>query len=309
MRKLNLLLVIVTMFLAPTLARAQQTTGIVVSDSLVEVRLADGSTLFGKIVAVTESEVSLRTTAGAQVTVPRAQIRSVRIVRGTAQHNGEVWPEDTNTSRLFLTPTGRSLPAGRAQFGVLELFFPFISYGIDDRFTLTAGTPIIPELIGEIYYVAPKLEIVRTPTAHVSASVLGFFGGSEGEFGSAGVLYGVGTFGTPDKSVTVGGGFPFYAGNGENELASRPVIILGGEYRSSRRIKFMTETLLFSYRDCQLDSNYNCHDVTKWQALIGGGLRFIGERISADAGLGVAAGQDGGCCLPLVNFAYTFGKR
>lgn len=28
---------------------------------------------------------------------------------------------------------------------------------------------------------------------------------------------------------------------------------------------------------------------------------------SADAGLGAAVGEDAGCCIPLVNFVYTFG--
>jgi len=42
-------------------------------------------------------------------------------------------------------------------------------------------------------------------------------------------------------------------------------------------------------------------------ALVSGGLRFFGERLSADFGIGAAFGDtEAACCLPLVNFVYTF---
>ncbi|HUP88314.1 MAG TPA: hypothetical protein VM100_03140 [Longimicrobiales bacterium] len=299
-------------FLLPLSAHAQNPApNIVVSDSLVQVRLADGSTLNGVIVSVTDVTVTMRTTAGADVSVPRSQIRSVTILRGT-QRNGEVWTEDPNTVRLFVTPTGRTMPRGRAQFGVLELFFPFLSYGVTDRVTITVGTPVAPGIVGQVFYVAPKVEVLSTAKAHVSASVIGFIGGDEGDFGSAGILYGVGTFGSNDRAFTIGAGYPFYAGSGENEIADRPLLVLGGETRVSRRLKLMTESMIVSYRDnFYYDPQTNTTSSrTLWQGLVSGGVRFIGERISADFGLGMTGGDEGsGCCLPLVNFAYTFGKR
>ena len=42
--------------------------------------------------------------------------------------------------------------------------------------------------------------------------------------------------------------------------------------------------------------------------LVAGGIRFFGERLSADAGLGFAVGEDSGCCIPVVNFVYSFGR-
>lgn len=43
--------------------------------------------------------------------------------------------------------------------------------------------------------------------------------------------------------------------------------------------------------------------------LVVGGVRFFGERLSADAGLGFALdGGDASCCLPVVNFVYSFGR-
>lgn len=312
MRRAIYLCIASLLSLLPVSARAQNpAVNIVVSDSLVQVHLADGSTLNGRIVSVTDATVTMRTTAGADVSVPRSQIRSVTPVRGTMQ-DGELWTEDPNTVRLFVTPTGRTLPRGRAQFGVLELFFPFISYGVSDRFTITVGTPVVPGAVGQVFYIAPKVEVLNTPKAHVSASVIGFVGGSNGDFGSAGVLYGVGTFGGNDRAFTVGAGYPFVSGSGDNEIADRPLLVVGGETRVGRRLKLMTESMFVSYHDNDYydPKTGTTSPRTLWQGLFSGGVRFIGDRISADFGIGLTAGAGGsGCCLPLLNFGYTFGKR
>jgi hypothetical protein len=42
---------------------------------------------------------------------------------------------------------------------------------------------------------------------------------------------------------------------------------------------------------------------------VSGGVRFFGERLSADAGVGLLIERsDVTCCLPLVNFVYSFGR-
>lgn len=44
--------------------------------------------------------------------------------------------------------------------------------------------------------------------------------------------------------------------------------------------------------------------------LVSGGLRFFGERLSADVGIGaLLSSQETQGPFPLVNFVYTFGKR
>jgi hypothetical protein len=68
--------------------------------------------------------------------------------------------------------------------------------------------------------------------------------------------------------------------------------MVGGESRISRRLKFLTE---------------NYFVPSEGAALLSGGVRFFGERLSADFGIGAAFGDgDNACCLPLVNFVYSF---
>jgi hypothetical protein len=267
---------------------AQTPAEIVVSDALREIRLADGSTLYGRIVAVEGERVTIQTEAGATLQVERAQIRSAAPVRGQVR-GGEVWLDDPHGTRLFFAPTGRSLAQGEGYFGVYELFFPFLTYGVTDAITVAAGTPIIPGVIGEFAYLGPKVRVVNTPG--VQASLGAFAGIFEG--GTAGIAYGVGTWGNPDRALTAGAGYAFYTDGDGGDFADRPLLMAGGELRTGPRTKLLTENYFL---------------LGESGGLISGGIRFFGERLSADAGIGLFVGADDvECCLPLVNFVYSFG--
>lgn len=270
-------------------AAAQLPERIEPGDTLVEVRLADGSTLYGRIVEVEGDRIVLQTQAGARVELERAQIRSLAPVRGRIRE-GEVWMDDPHATRLFFAPTGRSLPAGEGYFGVYELFFPFLTYGITDRVTVTGGTPVFPGAVGEFAYLGPKVLIVDASRTQLSAGVLaGIFDG-----GVSGVAYGVGTWGDTDGAVTAGAAWGFFSGEGNSDVSDRPLLMLGGEARTGRRTKVLTENYFIPGESV---------------AAVSGGIRFWGERLSADAGLAAIIGEETGCCLPLVNFVYSFGKR
>jgi hypothetical protein len=60
-------------------------------------------------------------------------------------------------------------------------------------------------------------------------------------------------------------------------------------------VKFISENWL-AFNDGSVDG------------IVSGGIRFIGPRLSSDLGFGTAIGG-GGCCIPLVNFVYSFGNR
>lgn len=274
----------------PDGAAAQGTDTIAVAqDSILEIRLTDGSVLFGRIIEDQGERVVVQTQSGATITLDRAQIASMSVVRGRLV-DGQVWPNDPHATRLFFGPTARAIEQGEGYFGVYELFFPFVSYGLTDRFTISAGTPIVPEAIGEIFYLAPKYEVIRTGNTSAAVGVLALFATSALEGGSVGLLYGVGTFGAPDGALTVGAAVPFVAGD-DGDIGREPVFMLGGEARLTRRTKFISENYLFP----------------KFGGLASGGIRFFGERLSADFGIGAAFGDgETGCCLPLVNFIYSF---
>jgi hypothetical protein len=278
-------------FALPRPAAAQVDTVAIVADSLYTIRLSDGSVLYGRVTEQTADALTVETQSGATVRLRRDQIVSIARLQGRVV-NGEVWGDDPHATRLFFGPTARAIPRGEGYFGVYELFFPFVSYGVTDRFTISGGTPVVPEAIGQVFYLAPKYEVLRTPTASAAVGVLALFATGQEEFGSVGLLYGVGTFGSPDRALTVGATVPFVAADGENEVGDQPVFMVGGEARMSRRTKFITENYFMPGES---------------GGLISGGVRFFGERLSADFGLGAGFGDgDNVCCLPLLNFVYSF---
>jgi len=262
------------------------------SDTLYEVRLTDGTVHVGQVVRRDADRLVLRTAGGVEVAVPVNRISRIRTAEGRFV-NGVYWPHDRNDSRLFFGPTGRTLEAGDGYVAVYELFFPFVGYGATDWLTLAGGSPIIPEIIGEIFYLAPKARVLHAPQADISLGILALFAPRESEFGSAGLLYGVGTFGSRDSALSAGAGWPFYSAGGEREILDYPVLMLGGEHRLSRGIKLISENYLLAGEGV---------------GALSGGVRFFGERLSADGGVAIGIG-DGRthCCLPVVNFVYNFG--
>ena len=262
-----------------------------VGDSLLEIRLTDGSVLFGRIVSLDGDRVTIQMESGARIEVARSAISSSRTGAGRLVA-GERWDDDPNATRLFFGPTARPVRAGSGYFAVYELFLPYLTVGITDFLSFSGGTPIIPEAMGEVFYLAPKLTVVNAPRTQIATGIIAFFGSEQD--GAAGLLYGVGTFGSRDNAFSVGAAFPFVTSSGDG-LADTPAIMLGAEARSSRRTKFITE-------------NYFVPGESG--VALSGGFRFFGERLSADAGLGLFIGEgETVCCLPLVNFVYTWGPE
>ena len=258
-------------------------------DQLYQIQLVDGSLLIARVSAVDADRITLTTSGGTRVEVQRSQIGEVRPAVGQVV-DGVFWPDDPNDSRLFFTATGRTLESGTAYAGTYLIVLPFVGFGLTDRFTIAAGAPV---LLGEFepFYLAPKLQVVRAADVTMAVGALHFiFRGedfSDGE--DVGIAYGVATFGSSDRGLTLGVGFG-YSGS---DFSSQPVGMVGGEVRSSRRVKLITE-------------NYILPDDTG--LVLSGGVRLIGDRFSADLGIAAALGDGGGgCCVPLVSVAYQFG--
>lgn len=264
-------------------------------DSTVEVRLRDGSVLYGQVVAEDDSTIVLLTSTGARLALPRAQIIRMRVVTGR-DADGAHWEADPNSTRLFFTSTARPLAKGEGYISSFMLFFPFVAYGVTDRITIAGGTPILPGLIGEVFYVAPKVTLFDRGKASVAVGALGLWVPEVLDEESIGILYGATTWGSRDRAITAGAGWGYATNAGSSGIANDPVFMIGGETRISRRVKLITENWLF-------------FGGSETGGLISGGFRFIGDRVSADLGFGGALGEANACCIPLVNFVYSFGGQ
>ena len=289
MAKIPVVLLLLTFGLVPS-ARAQglPTTSTdsmgqaVQTSDIYELVLKDGSRVFGTVERETDQEVVFRTHAGATVTARRSDIVTLRRVRGRIQE-GQFMRSDAHRSRLFFAPTARSLERGQVSFGVFEFLAPFVQVGVTDTLSIGGGTPLVFGIkdFERPFWITPKLQVFNGERAKAAVGVLHVFSGA-GE--SAGIGYGVVTFGSEDNAVTAGAGIA-YERNDQGAL-----FMIGGERRVRSNLKLISE-------------NY----MTKsGNGIVSGGLRFIGGRLSADLALAVPVGSDDFYAFPVVNFMYIF---
>jgi hypothetical protein len=263
-------------------------------ETMWEIRLADGTVVVGVVVEATSERVTLETPAGTRVIVARAQIRAARVAEGRVV-DGAYWFEDPNHTRLLLiSPTGRSLARGEGYVSAFWVVFPFVAYGVTDRFTIAGGTPIFPGAIGRVIYLAPKYRVFSQPGLDVSVGAISFFLTEEASSGTAGIGYAVGTFGSSDRSVTAGAGWAYAVGEGESWASNRPAIMFGGDTRIARTVKLVTENFVVPGES---------------GTLLSGGVRLFGERIAVDLGLSGSLGDGEFSWFPAGNFVYNFGGR
>lgn len=254
-----------------------------VTDELV---LRDGTRAYGRVQSVDGGLVTFVTTAGASIQVQAPDIVSVRPVIGRVVA-GEFWPADPNPTRLFFGPTGRSLKKGAGYVGVYEILLPFVQVGVTDRISVGAGTPLVCCLGGEQpFWITPKVRVYAGESVQASAGVMHFLNVGDGNFG---IAYVVATRGTADSAVTGGVGYAY--DRSYNRTNGAAVAMIGAEHRFTRRVKTLTENYVFD-----------------GGVILTGGVRWMGERFSADLGLVVPTDWGSAVAFPLVNVVYSFSR-
>lgn len=191
---------------------------------------------------------------------------------------------DPNTTRLFFAPTGRSLKRGEVSVGVYEVVLPFVQVGITDRISIGGGTLAVFGDWQQPFWVTPKLQVVRRKSTAASIGVLHFFNLGDS---STGIAYGSVTQGSADSAVTVGTGYAYSRSEANDHGAA--VVMVGGEHRVSRRLKLVTENYVF-----------------KGGGFVSGGVRFFGEKLSADFGMVVPLVGEELFAFPMVNVSRRF---
>jgi hypothetical protein len=282
---------------------------------LVELRLKDGSVIYGTIQTETADRVVVKTIAGGIVQVERSQIASLGPARGRVV-DGQFRPADPNATRLLFSPTARSLRRGEGYVGVYEFLLPFVQVGVTNRLSVGIGTPLVffGDETGRPVWVTPKYQVYKGPRTSAAVGVMHFF--IVGESARVGLAYAVTTTGTDDDALTVGLGWAYahyretrydysscVGGVTVGAVACRvsyrttqtegaPLVMVGGEHRISRRVKVVTENYAFQHG-----------------GIVSVGLRFLGERFSADLGLmAPIVSGDSFVAAPVMNVVWMFGK-
>ncbi|HUQ82307.1 MAG TPA: hypothetical protein VM076_14240 [Gemmatimonadaceae bacterium] len=258
------------------------------------VRLRDGSSIVGRITEIGADTVRFAASAG-MLSIAKADITSLQdVATSSVRKGGEVWPANPNATRLLFAPTGRMLEKGEGYFNDTYLFLLSVHGGISSRFSLGGGLSVLPldDFTDNALYIMPKVGVYASPKLNVAVGGLaGVVGGAFDDDQNAGfgILYAAGTAGSPDQSVTFGTGLAYAGG----DFADRPVLMLGADMRLGRRVSFVTENYLIPNDDVNGVVSY--------------GLRFFGEKLSADLAFWNAPGEKmvfpG---IPYVSFSVKF---
>ena len=255
------------------------------------VKLRDGSTVVGRIIALSADSIRLRLSQG-EVSLARAGISEVRQVPAALMRNGQYWFENPHSTRLLFSSTAFPLEKGTGYYGNTWLFIHTFATGLTDRFTIGGGATTIPGLaINEnLFFLLPKYTLVSQPRAQFAlGALIGLLPFTDDDdFESAGLLYGVGTFGTRESNVSAGAAW----GYANDEITSTPGIMVGGQGRVSRRVSLISENWFFS-----IDG--------ETEGVVSYGLRFLGENISADLAWVTPLGA-GNFGFPWLGFAFKF---
>jgi hypothetical protein len=257
---------------------------VVDSTRIQVITMRDGSSLVGRIVSVGADSVDFQTGIG-RVPIAIKNIREITENEAGRLHEGMYWFPNPNSTRLFFAPSGQMLKKGEGYFADYELFFPGFAYGVTDNISIGGGMSILPVgFDNQVYYFTPKVGMSFGEKVHLGAGVL--LAGTNG--GTGGIGYGVGTFGDGDGSATIGVGYGFAGG----DIQRKPVAMLGGEKRLSRRIAMVTENYLLPTSDNNIVYSF--------------GLRFMGEKITTDLALANVSGSNSGIGFPYVDFVFKF---
>ncbi len=265
-------------------------------DSLHTVSLKDGSTLRGRITAEDENEITVVTLSGIKITVPKTEVVSMSSIRGRVEE-GTFKRFDPNYSRLLFAPTGRPLGKEDGYFSDYYVFFPGVTYGFTNTFSLMAGMSVVPgmELDEQIKYLAPKIGLYNTEKLAVSGGIL--YVSLDGK-NSAGITFVTGTYGPRNKCMTVGIGYGYFDSKDEQlEFTHRPIFTLGGNIRLTNNIALVSENWFLPFENFTLKEQPICL-----------ALRFFGDRIAVDVGM-IIVGEvvKEGLPIPWLSFVYNFG--
>lgn len=254
---------------------------------LKKVILKDGSEFYGRLIQADSLKLKFKTESGSEYVIVKNQIEEI-----FEEENFYKYGDDPNKSRLFLAPTGRNLKGGTGYFSVNELLFPIIAFGITDYFTLAGGISLVPGLENQLLYFNGKAGIYQSDELNFSAGLLYTSITSSNQEGLS-IIYGNGTYGGSESSLTIGAGYALTKSDNDNY----PMLILGGELKISSSTKLITENWIST--------------APNTAQILSLGIRFFGNKLAGDFGLVMPVDKSGTISgfpfIPWLGFNYNFG--
>ena len=281
------------------------------ADSYYRIELNKGSVLIARKVGETAETLTLITAEGITINVEKRSIVSMKEADFDTMKQ-KYQRRDPNYSRLLFSPTGRPLKEGEGYISDYYIILPGVAYGMTDNISLSGGVSILPSpgfLKNQVVYIAPRIGTEINSRWAVSGGFLaGFPTSTENINGYGGLLYGVGTYGPRDKSLTLGVAYGFISFSDTTresptspEVTSRhyqdsPIVMLGGNIRLSNSVSLVSENwLVMKNKDTLKISPF------------GLAVRLFGDNLAVDLGfIFIYPAIRQGTPIPWLSFIYNY---
>lgn len=218
----------------PNLGIAQSTP----DSTLYQIETMDGNEFMGIILEQDSVKIILETESFGTLTLPKSNIKNVTQIKEGQLIDGKYWFENPQASRYFWSPNGYGLKAGEGYYQNVWVLFNQFAVGITDNISLGGG--VVPLFFfGEStpVWITPKFSVpvVKEKFNVGGGALIGtVLGEEEAGFG---ILYGLTTFGSRDKNITIGLGYGYAGGS----FAKSPMININGMIRTGSKGYFLTE--------------------------------------------------------------------
>lgn len=245
--------------------------------SLYRIETKDGNEYVGKIISHDTESILLATPNLGEIRIMKKDMIKLDRIESGQIRQGRIWYPNLQSTRYFFAPNGYGLKKGEIYYQNVWIMFNQFSFGVSDYFSIGAG--IIPLFLfagsPTPAWIIPKVSIpVVRDKFNIGAGALigGVIGVDESGFG---IVYGMTTFGSRDKNVSIGLGYGYAAG----DFANKPMVNLSSFIRISPRGYFVTENYFIPIEDELI-------------VLLSMGGRSIIKRVGLDYGLFLPIVQD-----------------
>lgn len=237
------------------------------------VTLNDGSTISGKLVSITDNEVVIQSGTLGEIRLPKANIKTMTLVSSFDDKKSGIWFTNPNPSKYLLGNSAIPMEKKSGYYQNTWVFVSSFSYGITNNLSIAGGFEIISLMAGEdgpyAFYINPKASFKVANNFYAGANILyaNTIRYAE-DFGGLATFNGFATYGNSNNNVTCALGW----GWADGEFSSKPVIIISGMARASKRIGFVSENWIVP----------GIADDGGYYGIFSYGIRFLGEKTSID---------------------------
>ncbi len=256
------------------------------------VELKNGIILIGTVLSETETQMELQIVDLGILTIEKEKIKSIVPLGQTKKTPKAYWFKNPHATRLLFAPTAIPLKKGEGYYQNIYIVANMFNYGVANNFSIGGGFDFITLFSEDM---APLLNVNIKSGFQVSENlhlgVGGLYVGMIDEF-SAGIIYGLGTYGSYNTNATLGLGWGFVDGT----FQEKPFIMIGGMARVSEKLWLVSENWIVPTPEYYLVVSY--------------GLRFAAKRIAVDLAFINSKDiyQELFIGIPFVDFVIKLGK-